>query len=68
MSSDGKEELISLLNTNNKIKNKYMNKYRDMRILDDPEGFFKDMNSEEFIRLLDEFGFNYELKDGVEIE
>ncbi|MGL6184798.1 MAG: hypothetical protein ACRC1T_05405 [Clostridium chrysemydis] len=43
-------------------------KRRNMRILDDPEGFFKDMSNEELIKLLDEMGFNYEIKDGVEVE
>lgn len=67
LSSENKDELIDLLNDNNKIKNKYMDKPRDIRILDDPEGFFKDMSNEEFIKLLDDMEINYKLKDGVKL-
>ncbi|MFY8263051.1 hypothetical protein ACOT7R_09145 [Clostridium perfringens] len=55
---------ITTINTSHTIRGKR----RNMRILDDPEGFFKDMSNEEFIKLLDEMGFNCEIKDGVEVE
>lgn len=50
------------LSDNIKFKSK-----EDVRILDDPEGFLKDMDDEEFIKLLDDIGINYKLKDGVKI-
>ncbi|XZH99834.1 hypothetical protein ACSXEK_15490 (plasmid) [Clostridium perfringens] len=52
------------LSLNNIVKIKSR---EDVRILDNPEGFFKDMSDEEFIKLLDEIGINYKLKDGVKI-
>lgn len=42
-------------------------KRKNMRILDDPKGFFKDMRDKEFVEWLDEIGINYKLKDGVKI-
>ncbi len=38
------------LSLNNIVKTKSK---EDVRILDDPEGFLKDMDDEEFIKLLD---------------
>ncbi len=67
LSSESKEELISLLNANNKIKNKYMDKPRDIRILDDPKAFFDNLTDSDYLALLDEMEINYELKDGVKI-
>ncbi|MDC4245631.1 hypothetical protein [Clostridium perfringens] len=52
------------LSLNNIVKTKSK---EDVRILDDPESFLKDMDDEEFIKLLDDIGINYKLKDGVKI-
>ncbi|XZN14471.1 hypothetical protein ACSW9O_15505 (plasmid) [Clostridium perfringens] len=52
------------LSLNNIVKTKSK---EDVRMLDDPEGFLKDMDDEEFIKLLDEIGINYKLKDDVKI-
>lgn len=57
-----KNEKQLSLNNNIKIKSK-----GDIRILNDPEGFFKDMSDKEFVEWLNEVGINYKLKDGVKI-
>lgn len=55
------------MGVNKKIKYKYMDKPRDIRILDDPKAFFDNLTDSDYLALLDEMGINYELKDGVKI-
>lgn len=55
---------ISAINNSKSIKSRRS----ERKILNDPEGFFKDMSSEEFIKMLNEMEINYKLKDGVNIE
>ncbi|MBO3356159.1 hypothetical protein [Clostridium perfringens] len=51
------------LSLNNIVKIKSR---EDVRILDNPEGFFKDMSDKDFLKLLDDMGINYKLKEGKE--